>query len=196
MSHVQFICRTIYNTIYNKGIDCYVVGIMQFSKEYWIDGAVEVNFVPGPLQRDLPITATGAFTFTTPGQMVLTKNGRGWDNPGGHLEKGETVLDALHREIEEEIAGRVIGDPVLIGHCFPRALRSHPWSDKYPKRSALPVYFAFVELDDFTPQFEVTERAIVDVDKAIDMYHRWSQQREEVFAYVREKHPHFFSDNI
>lgn len=167
---------------------------MQFSKEYWIDGAVEVEFMAGPLQRDVPITATGAFTFTQPGHMVLTKNARGWDNPGGHLEEGETVLDALHREIEEEIAGKIVGEPILIGHRYTTAIRPHAWSHKYPKQAALPIYFAFVELNDFTPQFEVTERMVAKLEHAVEKYHIWSPQRDEIFAYAKREYPQFFLD--
>lgn len=165
---------------------------MQFSKEYWIDGAVEVEFIPGSLQRDLPITATGAFTFTQPGQVVLTKNGRGWDNPGGHLEEGETVLDALHREIEEEIAGRIVGEPVLIGHRYTNTIRSHALSYRWPKKAALPIYFAFVELGDFTPQFEVTDRTVTELERAIEIYHAWSPQRDEILAHAKRQYPQFF----
>jgi 8-oxo-dGTP diphosphatase len=38
----------------------------------------------------------------------------GWDVLGGHVEAGETLLDALAREIEEESGWRLVGAPRLI----------------------------------------------------------------------------------
>jgi 8-oxo-dGTP diphosphatase len=38
----------------------------------------------------------------------------GWDVLGGHVEAGETLLEALAREIEEESGWRLIGTPQLI----------------------------------------------------------------------------------
>jgi 8-oxo-dGTP diphosphatase len=38
----------------------------------------------------------------------------GWDVLGGHVERGETLLEALAREIEEESGWRLIGTPLLI----------------------------------------------------------------------------------
>ncbi len=165
---------------------------MQFTKEYWCDGAVEVDFLPGPLQEELPITAVSAFTFTSPGRMVLTKNHRGWEHPGGHVEAGETVLEALHREIAEEIAGKITHEPILLGHRYTRQLRPHPQNDKYPERAVLPIYLAFVELSDFMPQFEVTARTEVDYEKAIELYHEWTPQRDEIFAHAKQNHTQFF----
>jgi len=37
-----------------------------------------------------------------------------WDIPGGHVEPGERLLEALEREVEEETGWRVVGQPTLI----------------------------------------------------------------------------------
>jgi 8-oxo-dGTP diphosphatase len=50
----------------------------------------------------------GALIFNDEGQILLLKHrfrpGSGWGLPGGFLEKGEQPLDALRRELREEVA--------------------------------------------------------------------------------------------
>lgn len=55
------------------------------------------------------------------GQVFVHRRGpnrsflpNGWDVLGGHVEAGETLLEALAREIEEESGWRLIGTPRLI----------------------------------------------------------------------------------
>lgn len=187
--------RTIH-TVYNESSPCYVVGIMQFTKEYWNDGAVEVDFIIGRPPEDTPISASGAFTFIEPSQLVLTKNQRGWDLPGGHVEEGETVLEALHREIEEEIEGRIVAEPIMLGYRLARELRPHAKSHKYPKVCALPLYLTFVTIDTeavFKPRLEVEDRMTLHIDHLPGHFHNWTAQRDEVLSYARQHYPHFFT---
>ena len=48
-------------------------------------------------------------------KIVLTRNHRGWELLGGHIEKNETIEEALHREALEE-GGFKIERYQLIGH--------------------------------------------------------------------------------
>jgi len=47
------------------------------------------------------------------GKVLLLKNEKGWDLPGGHMKKDEDILSALKREVFEE-TGLDIMDPKVI----------------------------------------------------------------------------------
>ena len=47
--------------------------------------------------------------------ILLTKTIRGWELPGGHIEKKEKIVDTLKREILEEV-GFVVQRAVLYGY--------------------------------------------------------------------------------
>ena len=56
---------------------------------------------------DVPTAAVGAVIWSPRGEVLLVKRGREprkgeWSIPGGKVEFGETLRDALIREVEEE----------------------------------------------------------------------------------------------
>lgn len=54
------------------------------------------------------VTATFAFVRDEMGKILALKNERGWDIPGGHLDDGESVIDATHREVLEEASVTIV----------------------------------------------------------------------------------------
>ncbi len=68
--------------------------------------------------KQYPEPIVGAFIFNTKGELFLMKSHK-WSDmyviPGGHIEIGEYMNDALKREVKEE-TGLDIYDPTFI--CF------------------------------------------------------------------------------
>lgn len=60
-------------------------------------------------------TAVFCVAITDDQKILLVKERRGWGMPGGHIESGETLVNALQRECTEE-AGFRPHNPKLFGY--------------------------------------------------------------------------------
>ncbi len=93
-------------------------------------------------------------------KILAARNERGWDLPGGHIEKGEGLLEGLHRELQEE-AGATVRNPQpfallsILGH--PKSMLFYASRD--------------FELGDFTPKVDAFERAIMSIPELLMAYH-------------------------
>ena len=93
--------------------------------------------------------------FTGDHRIVLvTWNGAEWSLPGGRPEAGETLEQALAREVREEACARVI-DSGYIGCQRVEELDGDPLA-YYQAR-----FWARVELDEFRPEHEMIARRLV-----------------------------------
>jgi 8-oxo-dGTP diphosphatase len=95
------------------------------------------NNLMGKIWRSLPVrirrwsmrlthtrftVTAGALIFNDAGEVLLLKHrfraGSGWGLPGGFLEKGEQPLDAMRRELREEIALEVESVEIFAARSF------------------------------------------------------------------------------
>ncbi len=93
------------------------------------------------------------------GRVLLVKHGysNGWHLPGGGVEAGETLVDALARELAEEGSLELTAPPVLHGIFF------HPiysWRDHV----ALYVVRGFQQTGKFVPNREIVDRGFFSID--------------------------------
>jgi ADP-ribose pyrophosphatase YjhB (NUDIX family) len=99
----------------------------------------------------------------------------GWHVPGGGVETGETLLDALRKEAMEEGCIGVIGPPVLHGVFFNRhaSVRDHV---------AVFVVREFEVTAMRAPDYEIAETGWFPVDALPDGTTRGTRERvEEIF---------------
>lgn len=65
--------------------------------------------------RHLHVVTVTAFVRDDDGRVLLVRpRGRGWEMPGGRVEPGEDVVEAVIREVDEE-TGCTVDAPVLLG---------------------------------------------------------------------------------
>jgi len=112
--------------------------------------------------------------------MVSDRDDRGWNIPGGHIEEGEGMEEALKRELQEEAAASIeIIKPIGYYHIHiegpePADLRL-PYPDGY-----LQLYFCtLLALDTFTSDFETTARQLLPPAKARELH--WVKSNTEMY---------------
>jgi ADP-ribose pyrophosphatase YjhB (NUDIX family) len=119
------------------------------------------------------VTQALGLCFTADGLVVMvTWDGRQWSFPGGTVEHGESVEQALVREVAEEACARVVRCRYLASQhvADPRNPDGRP--SYYQSR-----WWARVELDPWQPQDEMIGRRLAAPDQVLDTL---SWQRKEI----------------
>ena len=118
------------------------------------------------------VTQALGLCFTADGLVVLvTMDGRQWSLPGGTVEDGESVGQALVREVAEEACARVVRRRYLASQHVAGPLNPDGRPSYYQTR-----WWARVALDSWQPQDEMTGRRLVPPDQVLDTL--WCRRKE------------------
>ncbi|NIK76141.1 8-oxo-dGTP pyrophosphatase MutT (NUDIX family) [Paenibacillus castaneae] len=114
------------------------------------------------------ITCSFVLAFQEDALLLTNLYDRGWDIPGGHIERGESPAQAMQRELYEE-TGALIESPHVLGYELIR-LFSKPIHYKYPFPDSYMVFYCakIVRMDAFEGNIETKGRGFF---KPEDAYH-------------------------
>jgi 8-oxo-dGTP pyrophosphatase MutT (NUDIX family) len=119
------------------------------------------------------VTQALGLCFTADGLVVMvTWDGRQWSFPGGTVEDGESVEQALVREVAEEACARVVRSRYLASQHVADPLNPDGRPSYYQTR-----WWARVELDPWQPQDEMISRRLVAPNQVLDVL---SWRRKEI----------------
>lgn len=138
-----------------------------------------------PVRSGIIVVGAGAFIIDSKDRILLTRSAfwkGGYMIPGGTVEYGEGIFDAIKREVKEEVGLDVkpVGVLAVAEDIFPR---QHAEKKHY-------VYFNVlcrplsrkIKLDNY----EITECLWVDVNRAVKIVGHPTVRRT-ILAYIKQK---------
>jgi 8-oxo-dGTP diphosphatase len=140
-------------------------------------GRQTLEFFPAPFKAPLRAFAALVFPWCEDRVLVCDIESRGWCIPSGRVEPGESSLDAVLREAQEE-GGAQLSDVQYIG-CYRISEKQNlRWADVFAAR--------VVELGEIGMAEESFGRRLVTLEELPAIYHLWNDLTEMVFAHSFE----------
>ena len=114
------------------------------------------------LPKDESVSSVFLIAFEE-SKILAIKNERGWDIPGGHVESGETLEEALIREVKEESGASFCNAKLL-------AIVESDDEDIYKDKVMLVYTTNNFELGEFIPSEDAFDREVVEIKEFLQRY--------------------------
>ena len=126
--------------------------VLEVARPCW-----SVLMAPGWMPPRGQVTQASGICLTGEGQVVLVSwDGREWTFPGGTVESGETVEEALIREVAEEACATVTASVYLACQHIADPYNTYGATSFYQTR-----WWARVVLRPWEPEHEMVDRRLV-----------------------------------
>ena len=129
------------------------------------------------------ITSAHGFCFRAGKLLLVNLHERGWDFPGGHLEREETPEECLKREAMEE--AYVSGSSVLLGYMIVDHHDNPNWNEDTPYPKVGYQVFYQMEIEEeypFQAEFESVDRCWIDPERIVDYYPAWNEVYQQILT--------------
>ena len=111
------------------------------------------------MDRSAHLVIVGALVKNGEGKVLLVRHHkRGWEIPQGHVDEGEGVIDALHREMMEEAGIRIKVD-----------MLATVWSKLSPPTSVIFNFIGTYTGGELTTSDETPDLGWFETDKVLEM---------------------------
>jgi ADP-ribose pyrophosphatase YjhB (NUDIX family) len=96
--------------------------------------------------------------------IVAIRNQRGWDIPAGHMESGESLLGAIHREAQEEASMKFKNAIPFV------TVTSTSEEPKYKDKCMVGFATKDFALEEFVPATDSYEREVMNDEAFLSLY--------------------------
>ncbi len=121
--------------------------------------------------------------------LLFTKNPRGLDIIGGHVEPGESIYDCLYRESFEEASITLKTAHIIGAIQIDNRDNSIALEKGYPL-IGFQVFFMTdnFHMNEFKPTHECTDRVFISQDNIKTSHHHWLNSHEQLCSMAFEQH--------